>query len=179
MERETGLEPATPSLEGSCSSQLSYSRVIIRRPTAASFDPSPESSRSDGGEGRIRTSEVIRQQIYSLPRLAASVPLRFRSQISGPAASCYAVRCRALQLDIPSRRGNEIVKRRSPPMDEPSDRSPVTRASNHLAFGMNLRNPDRSARSGCKHRSSFQVSAENVRMNRERSSDVPDCAPTN
>ncbi len=28
MERETGLEPATPSLEGSCSSQLSYSRVI-------------------------------------------------------------------------------------------------------------------------------------------------------
>ena len=26
MERETGLEPATPSLEGLCSSQLSYSR---------------------------------------------------------------------------------------------------------------------------------------------------------
>ena len=26
LERETGLEPATPSLEGSCSSQLSYSR---------------------------------------------------------------------------------------------------------------------------------------------------------
>ena len=26
MERETGLEPATPSLEGSRSSQLSYSR---------------------------------------------------------------------------------------------------------------------------------------------------------
>ena len=26
MERETGFEPATPSLEGSCSSQLSYSR---------------------------------------------------------------------------------------------------------------------------------------------------------
>ena len=27
VERETGLEPATPSLEGLCSSQLSYSRV--------------------------------------------------------------------------------------------------------------------------------------------------------
>ena len=27
VERETGFEPATPSLEGSCSSQLSYSRV--------------------------------------------------------------------------------------------------------------------------------------------------------
>ena len=29
MERETGLEPATPSLEGSCSSHLSYSRMIF------------------------------------------------------------------------------------------------------------------------------------------------------
>jgi hypothetical protein len=28
LERETGFEPATPSLEGSCSSQLSYSRLI-------------------------------------------------------------------------------------------------------------------------------------------------------
>ncbi len=42
MERETGFEPATPSLEGSCSSQLSYSR------------PTPLAV---GGEGRIRTSE--------------------------------------------------------------------------------------------------------------------------
>jgi hypothetical protein len=33
MERETGFEPATPSLEGLRSSQLSYSRVLflIRR----------------------------------------------------------------------------------------------------------------------------------------------------
>ncbi len=28
LERETGFEPATPSLEGLCSSQLSYSRVV-------------------------------------------------------------------------------------------------------------------------------------------------------
>ena len=29
LERETGFEPATPSLEGSCSSQLSYSRAGV------------------------------------------------------------------------------------------------------------------------------------------------------
>ncbi len=29
MERETGFEPATPSLEGSRSSQLSYSRLMV------------------------------------------------------------------------------------------------------------------------------------------------------
>ena len=30
MERETGFEPATPSLEGLRSSQLSYSRIELR-----------------------------------------------------------------------------------------------------------------------------------------------------
>ena len=35
MERETGFEPATPSLEGLRSSQLSYSRMFFRIPTAA------------------------------------------------------------------------------------------------------------------------------------------------
>ena len=78
MERETGFEPATPSLEGSCSSQLSYSRP------RNSFDLELiyEAGRGtycrglSGGEGRIRTSEGVSQQIYSLPRLAASVPLR-------------------------------------------------------------------------------------------------------
>jgi hypothetical protein len=33
LERETGFEPATPSLEGSCSSQLSYSRLVPLDPT--------------------------------------------------------------------------------------------------------------------------------------------------
>ena len=32
MERETGFEPATPSLEGWRSSQLSYSRILFRIP---------------------------------------------------------------------------------------------------------------------------------------------------
>ena len=53
MERETGLEPATLSLEGWCSSQLSYSR--------------------NGGESWIRTTEGESQQIYSLPSLATWV----------------------------------------------------------------------------------------------------------
>jgi hypothetical protein len=34
-----------------------------------------------GGEGRIRTSEGLRQQIYSLPPLAAREPLQLASQI--------------------------------------------------------------------------------------------------
>ena len=62
LERETGLEPATPSLEGSRSSQLSYSR--------------PKSSLFYGGEGRIRTFEGICRQIYSLLPLAARAPLQ-------------------------------------------------------------------------------------------------------
>jgi hypothetical protein len=39
VERETGFEPATPSLEGSRSSQLSYSRLV-----AANDDAAPKTS---------------------------------------------------------------------------------------------------------------------------------------
>src|SRR5690554_2124253 len=42
----------------------------------ASARPCLAFARRVGGEGRIRTSEGVSQQIYSLPRLAASVPLR-------------------------------------------------------------------------------------------------------
>ena len=76
MERETGFEPATPSLEGSCSSQLSYSRVPCPADVSAGATAGlSRARRALGGEGRIRTSEGMIQQIYSLPRLAASVPL--------------------------------------------------------------------------------------------------------
>ena len=81
MERETGFEPATPSLEGSCSSQLSYSRPQNSRDLGCVCEARQSMlsmlfRRLGGGEGRIRTSEGVSQQIYSLPRLAASVPLR-------------------------------------------------------------------------------------------------------
>src|SRR5258706_3400222 len=79
LERETGLEPATPSLEGLCSSQLSYSRpklfcvcfrhanrLLVLCPLMDGF----------GGEGRIRTSEGVSQRVYSPSHLAALVPLR-------------------------------------------------------------------------------------------------------
>ena len=60
VERETGFEPATPSLEGSCSSQLSYSRTqnqILCFPVARC-----------GGEGRIRTSVgVLPTDLQSAP----------------------------------------------------------------------------------------------------------------
>ena len=52
-----------------------------------------------GGEGRIRTSVGISQQIYSLPRLAASVPLLLFSVLK--LASAYSIqsgrRCCAFQ----------------------------------------------------------------------------------
>src|SRR3990172_990340 len=51
MERETGFEPATPSLEGSGPSQLSYSRPRCPTRRTSTRPPRP------GGEGRIRTSE--------------------------------------------------------------------------------------------------------------------------
>src|SRR5215475_7708771 len=74
MERETGFEPATPSLEGSCSSQLSYSRQFPE----LRFNRKPiirEYFSVYGGEGRIRTSEALRRQIYSLLPLATREPL--------------------------------------------------------------------------------------------------------
>ena len=58
MERATGFEPATPSLEGWRSSQLSYSRASLET----------------GGEGRIRTSVGLRQRVYSPSPLATRVP---------------------------------------------------------------------------------------------------------
>jgi hypothetical protein len=39
MERETGFEPATPSLEGSRSSQLSYSRLCLTLRASVSRPP--------------------------------------------------------------------------------------------------------------------------------------------
>ena len=89
MERETGIEPATNSLEG-CDSTTEllpplYSRppartaLLADKPFASSFG-SPTEARPHGlrgkvgGEGRTRTFEARRRQIYSLLRLTASLP---------------------------------------------------------------------------------------------------------
>ncbi len=133
MERETGLEPATPSLEGSCSSQLSYSRsrrlrpprhqvLENDRPRAASLQR-PE-HRLDSGSSRLVASFVApsrsgwwrgedsnlrrhSQQIYSLPRLTASVPLlparrpgneKKRDRPSLPATASAIRRCESAEV---------------------------------------------------------------------------------
>ena len=106
LERETGLEPATPSLEGWCSSHLSYSRMKTRAkslripsldppselPALADspfspFSPFSHSGQRAGGERRIRTSVGASQQIYSLPRLTASVSLLESTRFADRAAS--------------------------------------------------------------------------------------------
>ena len=98
-ERETGLEPATPSLEGWRSTRLSYSRLV---PWCAQSSPVRErvcyhpsrrspsrceeavcashagdslGEQSPSGEWRIRTSVGISRQIYSLLPLAARATL--------------------------------------------------------------------------------------------------------
>ncbi len=98
MERETGFEPATPSLEGSCSSQLSYSRPRNPIHLVAKPKPPPGIARSlPGWRGEDSNLRRLSQQIYSLPRLTASVPLRFRptwkrKKRDAPPPTCVARR---------------------------------------------------------------------------------------
>jgi hypothetical protein len=111
VERETGFEPATPSLEGSCSSQLSYSRprasnhfrypyafrssreqfrlnsvgspiceiFDFRRFTRFSSRPLRRGTNAAWWRGEDSNLRRLSQQIYSLPRLTASVPLQVRA----------------------------------------------------------------------------------------------------
>ena len=110
MERETGIEPATNSLEG-CDSTTELLpparcplRSTLRRASPRAFDslPPPDTLRptSDGwpanrnppplkapaakvgGEGRVRTSVARRRQVYSLLRLTALPPPRNTSRFS-------------------------------------------------------------------------------------------------
>lgn len=100
LERGTGFEPATTSLEGWCSATelpphsrtLSHPRAVpllSLRSTAA-----PDRTRGGpsrvGGLGGIRTPEGVSQQIYSLPPLAAWVPARLEGNRS-PRASADRV----------------------------------------------------------------------------------------
>ena len=98
LERETGIEPATNSLEGcdSTTELLPPARRTSWRLFGASagqarranlFSPLAEATlnwpanRSSeeakvGGEGRVRTSVALRRQVYSLLRLTALPPPR-------------------------------------------------------------------------------------------------------
>ena len=69
VEPEAGIEPAAYGLQNRCSTAELF-RQLPRIPNVA------QRAKWDGGQGGIRTPEGISQQIYSLPRLTASVPAR-------------------------------------------------------------------------------------------------------
>ena len=63
--------------------QLSYSRIGDRGSSYVAHRPEKDWCawlRENGGESRIRTYEAVKQQIYSLPPLAAWVSPLFRSR---------------------------------------------------------------------------------------------------
>ena len=66
MERETGFEPATPSLEGSRSSQLSYSRLMVSVSALA-----PETTRA-----RLHREPLCSEK-YACGAPEQSIPLRW------------------------------------------------------------------------------------------------------
>ena len=65
---------------------------------------SPHRSVLFGGPGWIRTSEGVSQQIYSLPRLATSVP----THILLPEAAAGALYATAAGLSNPKSHGNAL-----------------------------------------------------------------------
>ena len=73
---------------------MSFSKSAAEGLCAGS--PRPDTGKCAGGEGRIRTSEGVIQQIYSLPRLAASVPLRLKSAHASPASGLPSQASRTL-----------------------------------------------------------------------------------
>ena len=82
MERETGIEPATNSLEGCDSTTELLPRIpLTPEPPNPSF-PSAKGPLTLGGEGRIRTSEAARAtdlQSVAFDRSATSPTFHRRS----------------------------------------------------------------------------------------------------
>ena len=69
-----GIEPTSSAWKAEVL-PLNYTRNLSR----TRFQPAPppgQANQTGGGGGRIRTYEGMSQQIYSLPPLAAWVPLR-------------------------------------------------------------------------------------------------------
>jgi hypothetical protein len=82
-----GIEPTSSAWKAEVL-PLNYTRALAPENThaRAAHDAAPP-DRQTGGGGRIRTYEGMSQQIYSLPPLAAWVPLRQMSRVfSAPAA---------------------------------------------------------------------------------------------
>ena len=73
VERETGLEPATPSLEGLCSSQLSYSRLKLFCVCLHGLRSEPEPVRGWRGEdSNLRRREPTGLQPVPVDRFGTS-----------------------------------------------------------------------------------------------------------
>ncbi|MEN9842906.1 MAG: hypothetical protein RLZZ612_735 [Pseudomonadota bacterium] len=75
MERETGIEPASLAWKAKVL-PLNYSRKQTTACALACVLPKLTIAFAFGGEGWIRTSVGVSQQIYSLPPLATRAPLR-------------------------------------------------------------------------------------------------------
>ena len=86
-ERKTGLEPATYSLEGYRStkwatSAYEFTSSKIHEFTSWNQLANPQTGKlfKERGQEWIRTTEVVRQRIYSPPHLAALEPARLNSK---------------------------------------------------------------------------------------------------
>ena len=111
MERETGIEPASLAWKARVL-PLNYSRIRAgksdtpKRPNAAATLPGHAiktyaNSNSDaGGEGWIRTSVLVRGQIYSLLPLTTRPPL-LRRTADYATAECQASSLLAIRGNIP------------------------------------------------------------------------------
>ncbi len=101
MERETGFEPATPSLEGSCSSQLSYSRTravdhcCIPRPTRWGISALRSRARSVVERGGFEPPKAKPADLQSAP---------FDRFGTSPFATHEKTAERAVPIELPSAR---------------------------------------------------------------------------
>src|SRR5688572_23589061 len=95
MERETGIEPASSAWKAGVL-PLNYSRIALTDTFHRSIAAAQYLKFFAGGEGWIRTSVLVRGQIYSLLPLTTRPPLRRTSEYS-------MVRGKRRQLQAPFR----------------------------------------------------------------------------
>jgi hypothetical protein len=149
MERETGIEPATNSLEG-CDSTIEllphpifdcrfsiaglnsgYSSVHAQRMLRGSLNrqSSIVNRKSPGGQGRVRTSvDRMGRQIYSLLLLTTQPPVRFRLPAAAARTGQFPTSCSTRRL----------VNREGSKLRQAAETRPCPHSDKSLA---NLRNP--------------------------------------